>query len=150
MNVAHEDLGMLNQPRTLRCSVKWEPGGEKAIDVKIPSSKIVAEPDILFRIMHVFLEGYPDYDAGGDLPFQYDPDLENAPASEINLQISDSIICMMNSDKVLACHTKKVEFKYKMDHLRGLKLAMYKYLKDFLNQQKPQQKKVNQNPIDIE
>ena len=75
------------------------------IDVRIPSSKIVADPDVLMRIMHVFTEGYPDYEIGGDVPFQYDPDLENAPASEINLKISDCIICVMNDLKILACHT---------------------------------------------
>ena len=37
-----------------------------------------------------------------------------------------------------------------MDHLRGLKLEMYKCLKDFLNKHKPQQKKINQNQMDIE
>lgn len=45
------------QPRSMDCSVKWGSDGEKTIDVKLPKCKVVAEPDILFRILHIFLEG---------------------------------------------------------------------------------------------
>lgn len=45
------------QQEGLKCSVKWGSEGEKAIDVKLPSCKIVAEPGTLFGILHIFLEG---------------------------------------------------------------------------------------------
>ena len=50
----------------------------------------------------------------------------------------------------MACHTAQVEYRYEMDHLCGLKHDLYKRLRDFLNQHKPQQKKINQNQMDIE
>ena len=68
----------------------------------------------------------------------------------MKLTISDCLICLMNESNVLACHAAQVEYKYEADQLRGLKFEMYKILKEYLHKHKPQQKKINQNQVDIE
>ena len=69
----------------MECSIKWAADGEQRIEVLLPTCKVIAEPEILFRVMHIFLEGYPDYENGGDQPNEFDPDIENRPATQMKL-----------------------------------------------------------------
>lgn len=105
---------------------------------------IYAEPDVYMRMLHMFLEGYPEYDT--DFPNEFDANLENNIPKYLKITCYDSVICLHDDERVLACKAHKVVFIYQTSHINSVKLDMYRVLKEFLFMQV---QKLNQNQVDI-
>ena len=118
----------------LKVYIKWKQSGEQIIDVKFQNSMIYAEPDVYMRMLHMFLEGYPEYDT--DFPNEFDANLENNIPKYLKITCYDSLICLHDDQRVLACKARKVVFIYQTSHINSVKLDMYRVLKEFLFMQK--------------
>ncbi len=70
----------------LRVSMRWKPDGEQIIKFKLSEAKIVAEPAIFMKMLHIFYYGSPEYEPDSiDEPNGWGTNWENYPPKLMKL-----------------------------------------------------------------
>ena len=75
------------------------PDGTKNFTIEFGGIKLFVYPYFYLMIDHFFRENLPTYDPNSfDKPNDYNEDYEELPEMSLNFKLSDSLICLANTD----------------------------------------------------
>ena len=92
-------LNEFTNPSRIEVLIQMHPDGRKDFQIEFGGLKLFLHPYFYLMIDHFFREGMPVYDQNSfDKPNEYSEDYEEFPEMNVQVKLSDSLICFANTD----------------------------------------------------
>ena len=136
-NIIHYETILLKGSKIQsEISITVDAQREKVYNVLLNGFKLLIKPDTFRLFQYFFLEGFPYYAKTNiDLPNLYDPNEENNPGMQLQVQIKQGLICfptddLSNKTQELICIASEVKVGMESKKISLVKSELYqRYLK---------------------